>query len=292
MIFQVRVEKDNELAEIARELTQLQSHMLKDQKRLETVIAEKQAVIEAQAAEAERLRKQNKKLQLQLHSLQSKSLRQSSCDSCMTDTSPSSETDSSPKSSFSTKSSSAAAAAANPPQSTKVIEIKSSLPPPPPPLAAAAASKPPVPSRAGVNKKLLKTPPPAPPPPVPARTDTSGLLLERDHHVTITTLNSLASEAKDEGFISEDTTPGDCGTVNNNLPTPMTRNHRSVQKPSEVKQRSQKGALKGGAAATSSRVTPRPPKLGRVIEEHPVTGHCETNSGKVTTVTYWTEPYL
>ena len=290
MIFQVRVEKDNELAEIARELTQLQSHMLKDQKRLETVIAEKQAVIEAQAAEAERLRKQNKKLQLQLHSLQSKSLRQSSCDSCMTDTSPSSETDSSPKSSFSTKSSSAAAAAANPPQSTKVIEIKSSLPPPP--LAAAAASKPPVPSRAGVNKKLLKTPPPPPRPPVPARTDTSGLLLERDHHVTITTLNSLASEAKDEGFISEDTTPGDCGTVNNNLPTPMTRNHRSVQKPSEVKQRSQKGALKGGAAATSSRVIPRPPKLGRVIEEHPVTGHCETNSGKVTTVTYWTEPYL
>ena len=98
------MEKDNELAEIARELTQLQSHMLKDQKRLETVIAEKQAVIEAQAAEAERLRKQNKKLQLQLHSLQSKSLRQqhNSCDSCM-DT-PSSETDSSPKSSFSTKS--------------------------------------------------------------------------------------------------------------------------------------------------------------------------------------------
>ena len=111
--FQVRIEKDNELAEIARELTMLQSNMLKDQKRLECVIAEKQALIEAQAAESDRLRKQNKKLQQQLHSLQSKSklmaLHSQRADHQLSDhamDTPSSETDSSPKSSFSTKSTS------------------------------------------------------------------------------------------------------------------------------------------------------------------------------------------
>ena len=72
----MRVEKDNELALIARELTLLQSNMLKDQKRLEGVIADKQAALDSQSAEADRLRKQNKKLQLQLHSLQSKSKQQ------------------------------------------------------------------------------------------------------------------------------------------------------------------------------------------------------------------------
>jgi len=368
----VRVEKDNELALIARELTLLQSNMLKDQKRLEGVIADKQAALDSQSAEADRLRKQNKKLQLQLHSLQSKSKQQLAAMQASKDTdmdTPSSETDSSPKSSFSTKSvtSAAAAAVAASPVATapsvvksnsnntitKVIEIKSDeghhlrSPPTPQPVTSGGLNgslnqpaKPPIPSRAGVNKKLLKSPQAPVPPPrtgsVPAQTIDSGRESGSDenHHmnilrnnnvngnVTITTLNHTLYNGgvADEGFMSEEI--DSCGNAHltsppsdnlnntqqlnnnniNNVLTPMTRNHRTVQKPSEVKQRSQKaGALRaggprslraseGGPSSGSSKS-----KLGRVIEEprQMTTSHCSsTTDNKVTTVTYWTEPYL
>ena len=143
-------------------------------------------------------------------------------------------------------------------------------------------------------------------------------------NVTITTLNHTLYNGgvADEGFMSEEI--DNCGNAHlhltsppsdnlnntqqlnnnniNNVLTPMTRNHRTVQKPSEVKQRSQKaGALRaggprslraseGGPSSGSSKS-----KLGRVIEEprQMTTSHCSsTTDNKVTTVTYWTEPYL
>ena len=75
--------------------------MIKEQKRLEKKIAEKQQQIEAQGAETERLKKMNKVLNQQMANLQSKSKLMAMLEDRDMDT-PSSE-DSSPKSSFSTK---------------------------------------------------------------------------------------------------------------------------------------------------------------------------------------------
>ena len=75
--------------------------MLKEQKRLEMVIVEKQAQMDAQAIETERLKKMNKVLSQQMANLQSKSKLMAMLEDRDMDT-PSSE-DSSPKSSFSTK---------------------------------------------------------------------------------------------------------------------------------------------------------------------------------------------
>ena len=67
------------------------------------------------------------------------------------------------------------------------------------------------------------------------------------------------------------TTTGLCNNTNNQIRT-MT-NHRAVQKPSDIKNRSK---LKSSAISNLA-----------VLEEHQVSGE-----GQVTTVTYWTEPYL
>ena len=75
--------------------------MLKEQKRLEMVIVEKQVQLDAQAIETERLKKMNKVLNQQMANLQSKSKLMAMLEDRDMDT-PSSE-DSSPKSSFSTK---------------------------------------------------------------------------------------------------------------------------------------------------------------------------------------------
>ena len=75
--------------------------MLKEQNRLEKVIVEKQAQIDAQAIDTERLKKMNKVLNQQMANLQSKSKLMAMLEDRDMDT-PSSE-DSSPKSSFSTK---------------------------------------------------------------------------------------------------------------------------------------------------------------------------------------------
>ena len=278
----------------------LQSNMLNEQKRLESVIAEKQAVIDAQAAETDRLRKQNKKLQQQMYSLQSKSklmaLHLSNAEDRDMDT-PSSE-DSSPKSSFSTKSA-----------ATKIIEIKSQQPtskmsdeprpltkrPPPPPPNTNQVAKPPVPSRAGVNRKLqqgnssssskaVPTTPPIPPPRTTstAREFDSGRESDdqsiRCAGVTVTTVNSDIG-SKDEGFISETNGYEDyldhAGLNQKSILTPL-KSHRNVQKPSDIKFRSSK---KMKSASSLS-----------VLEEHQVTP--SDGGSQVTTVTYWTEPYL
>ena len=75
--------------------------MLKEQKKLEKVIVEKQAQIDAQVVETDRLKKMNKILNQQMANLQSKSKLMAMLEDRDMDT-PSSE-DSSPKSSFSTK---------------------------------------------------------------------------------------------------------------------------------------------------------------------------------------------
>jgi len=56
----IRFERDAQLAQIASELTYLQANMSKEQKKLEKVIVEKQAQIDAQAIETERLKTMNK----------------------------------------------------------------------------------------------------------------------------------------------------------------------------------------------------------------------------------------
>ena len=58
----MRLQHDEELAAVERELTFLQANMLKEQKRLESIIVEKMAALADQESEMERLRKQNKKL--------------------------------------------------------------------------------------------------------------------------------------------------------------------------------------------------------------------------------------
>lgn len=90
--FQIREEHDKALAFIARELALLQATMLKEKRRLESLVNEKTRAAEALSLENERLKKQNKKLQSNVKML--------SPDHDM-DT-PSSE-DCSPKSSFSSK---------------------------------------------------------------------------------------------------------------------------------------------------------------------------------------------
>ena len=100
-VLQIRYERDAQLANLASELTYLQANMLKEQKRLEMVIVEKQAQLDAQAIETERLKKMNKVLSQQMANLQSKSKLMAMLEDRDMDT-PSSE-DSSPKSSFSTK---------------------------------------------------------------------------------------------------------------------------------------------------------------------------------------------
>merc|ERR1719346_897362 len=96
-IDKIREEHDKALAFIARELALLQATMLKEQRRLESLVNEKTRAAEALSLENERLKKQNKKLQSNVKML--------SPDHDM-DT-PSSE-DCSPKSSFSSKKGSAA----------------------------------------------------------------------------------------------------------------------------------------------------------------------------------------
>lgn len=90
--FQVRSQRDEELTRISQELRFLQSNMLKEQKRLEAIIQDKDNTLQKQAEELEKLRKVNKKLNLS--SKAKMVLEDRDMDT------PSSE-DSSPKSSFS-----------------------------------------------------------------------------------------------------------------------------------------------------------------------------------------------
>ena len=338
--FQLRVQHDEELAVIERELTFLQANMFKEQKRLESIIAEKMAALAEQETEVERLRKQNKKL------LNNSKLLAAMVDQDRDMDTPSSE-DSSPKSSFSnkaakieikprlqhqqqvdlesppTKDDFPTLATSATTSSTSILPkpVLSGLPkrpPPPPPSSdhfpnptSPISQKPPVPSRAGIDRKLQKSgfPPPAPPVrsvsllngSVTPTKDDSGRdsdATETDfhHHEQRHVKTSLASPsdgvAGDEGFCSshEDHHNNNNNNVSRNVydsylesiglntksvvsPSRQLTNHRAVQKPSDIKFRAK---LKSTVVSNLA-----------VLEEHPVTG-----DGQVTTVTYWTEPYL
>merc|ERR1712241_202470 len=127
--------------------------MLKEQQKLEAVVGEKTHALETLALENERLRKQNKKLV-------SKHLQ---------DADTTSSFESSPKSSFSSKSSeprlpppdsagSSAGDAGNEAAEREVLDgepnIEEMKPPPKKPVCG---PKPPVPSRAGINRLLMQS---------------------------------------------------------------------------------------------------------------------------------------
>jgi len=248
------------------------------------------------------LQKQNKKLQV---------LATVRDDDRDMDT-PSSE-DNSPKSSFSNK--------------AAKIEIKQRInhPPPlpddivgqivplplakrPPPPIPPVTQKPPVPSRAGIDRKLQKSNIIPPPPPVRSVSLNCGNIItkddsgrESDATTDINDQDMCGKNGPDDNMVAGD--EGFCSSHedqhnNNNsnqlqksiydnylesvglnsksivaTPSRLLTNHRAMQKPSDIKFRSK---LK---STTISNLA--------VLEEHQV-----TDDGLVTTVTYWTEPYL
>ena len=252
--FQMRLEHDTTLAYVARQLAILQASMLKEQQKLEAMVNEKSRSLEAMAVENERLRRQNKKLVAKQFS---------------SDQDTTSSGDSSAKSSFSSKSS--------------ALETR----PPPLPLEQASAvsprpvgPKPPVPSRAGINKLLMQqTTSPTQPPPPPVRSTSLGLERAdsgRESDLTTSDVEPNARRqpsAHDEGFCSSHEDSSGSGGSNGGRSHRI--NHRNVQKPSDIKQRSK--------SKSSSSLA----NLG-VLEEHRVT---ETDPS-VTTVTYWTGSFL
>ena len=314
------------MSAIERELTFLQANMLKEQKRLEAIIAEKMAALDNQEAEVERLRKQNKKL------LNNSKIYAAMMDQDRDMDTPSSE-DSSPKSSFSNK----AAKIEIKPRLPQISDSKEDLsgspiqkpvpavtkrPPPPPPdnfsnhpVTSPVSQKPPVPSRAGIDRKLQKSGLPPPPPPVRSVSLLNGSITPtkddsgRDSDATENEFHHPEPErhperqmkmssddnivAGDEGFCSSHEDHHNNNNNNNNnravydsylesvglntksvvSPSRQLTNHRAVQKPSDIKFRAK---LKSTAVSSLA-----------VLEEHQVTG-----DGQVTTVTYWTEPYL
>lgn len=304
--------------------------MLKEQKKLQQMLKEKETLLEKQESELKELRKQNKKLVLTHNKTKLMMLAQE--DHRDMDT-PSSE-ESSPKSSFSKVSKVeikqrvianklAGLALEDNSHSSKESTLRSvvkigdessppSVPPKrpeiksPPPLQPRLSQKdsnvkPPVPSRAGVNKKLNK--PPAPPAP-PVRTssmksslkevdsgrDSDDFATDPETSLNNISTESLATNRSDEGFHSSHEDFTKTGGHQPPLPPPRNSgaipdirqltNHRAVQKPSDIKYRSK----------LRSATIPPSPGLG-VLKEHQVV----TSSGEigdVTTVTYWTEPYL
>ena len=268
--------------------------MLKEQRRLESLVNEKTRAAEALSLENERLKKQNKKLQSNVKML--------SPDHDM-DT-PSSE-DCSPKSSFSSKAAATKVEVKGRSSLASVATLASSsatphkrAPPPPPPTLG---PKPPVPSRAGVNKKLCQSPTTTTstssstqqPPPPPRRS--SSLHTSQLERVDSGRESDLTSDFEnqnyqqqqkqqqplnnnnstriflnqDEGFCSshEDHNPGTGGRV-------LVNHHRGVQKPSDLKLRAKVKAMSVLEEAEGS-----------------TAGGCSSQPQK-TTVTYWTEPYL
>ena len=334
----MRLQHDEELAAVERELTFLQANMLKEQKRLESIIVEKMAALADQESEMERLRKQNKKL------LTNSKLLAAMVDQDRDMDTPSSE-DSSPKSSFSNKAAKieikprlpVTDLATSPTKddalptttTTTALQkpVQTSLPkraPPPPPVpehfqnVTTASQKPPVPSRAGIDRKLQKSGLPPPPPvrsvslltgSVTPTKDDSGRDSDAtenefhqhhaERHVKTRLVNPSDVDgvaAGDEGFCSSHEDHHNNNNIMNNnnnnravydsylesiglstksvvSPSRQLTNHRAVQKPSDIKFRAK---LKSTVVSNLA-----------VLEEHQVTG-----DGQVTTVTYWTEPYL
>ena len=254
--------------------------MLKERKRLETMVAEKNKALETLALENERLRKHTKKQSSSAIKLN----KMSSAEDRDMDT-PSSE-DSSPKSSFSSKMSSTKVETKPPPPAKLAGATPPSKRPPPPPPPLATGPKPPVPSRAGVDKLLSRSPngptsPSAPQPPV-RTTSLTTISVDRADSGRESDLTSDVDHPsfkrqlflcnQDEGFFSSHEDGHASGQRSS---ARMIRNHREVLKPSDLK-------FRGKAKATSTSNL-------AVLEEHQVTG---CGGSQVTTVTYWTEPYL
>jgi len=291
-IDKIREEHDKALAFIARELALLQATMLKEQRRLESLVNEKTRAAEALSLENERLKKQNKKLQSNVKML--------SPDHDM-DT-PSSE-DCSPKSSFSSKAAATKVEVKGRSSLASVATPQKRAPPPPPPTLG---PKPPVPSRAGVNKKLCQSPttPTTPsstpsvtqqPPPPPKRS--SSLHTSQLERVDSGRESDLTSDFENQNYQQQKTQPlnnnsnstriflnqdeGFCSSHEDHNPGTgsgrvLVNHHRGVQKPSDLKLRAKVKAMSVLEEAEGSTAGG---------------GGCSSQPQK-TTVTYWTEPYL
>jgi len=317
---QMRLEHDATLAYIARQLAFLQANMLKEQQKLEAVVGEKTHALETLALENERLRKQNKKLV-------SKHLQ---------DADTTSSFESSPKSSFSSKSSeprlpppdsagSSAGDAGNEPAERAVLDGEPNIAEmKPPPKKPVCGPKPPVPSRAGINRLLMQsaslavTPaatsttstaaPAATAPPPPRRSTSLGVNsnLERAdsgresdlttsdvEHTTGGIIGKRQTNSHDEGFCSshEDSSGSGRGGCSR-----TSINHRTVQKPKDIKLRSKAklAAVNSASAATTAASASAASTTSNSLQtllEHQVVD--DTNgSGGVTTVTYWTGSFL
>lgn len=265
--------------------------MLKEQRRLQIMMDDKTNKIESQKAEIEILKVEihlfkqlvdafsfKKKLTFQRENKKLQVLSLVRDDDQDMDT-PSSE-ENSPKSSFT-----------NNFEKKQIVKIHYQNPValakrPPPPIPT---QKPPIPSRAGIDQKL--------------KTSNVDPRVKNVQHLTVVKQENddsnhykfdrkaaeIITPAGDEGFYSsqEDQQYSDQKSMYDSYleslglyskcivatPNLLPVNHRSVQKPKDVKFRSK------FKAQTVSNLA--------ALEEHQVTGN-----GLVTTVTYWTEPYL
>jgi len=329
-IEKIREEHDKALAFIARELALLQASMLKEQRRLEVLVHEKTRAAEALSLENERLKKQNKKLQSNVKMLSpDNDMDTPSSEDCSPKSSFSSKaiaTKVEVKSRCTTTTTTTSSTTSTTPvlttssMSSKALPPPASQkrpPPPPPPTTSSTPSgpKPPVPSRAAVDKKLCRSPPgtggspssterqqtPAtlqPPPPPPKRSTSlhtpqlervdsgreSDLTSDVEHSTTTTAVQPqrIFLNHQDEGFCSSHEEPvgphhaSGLGVVvgQQQHRHVLVNHHRGVQKPSDLKFRAK-------VKATTSSLA--------VLEEASSDG---SGGQQVTTVTYWTEPYL
>lgn len=322
-IERIQSQREAELSFLAQEVTFLQGNMLKEQKRLKEIIQDHESKIGRLEMELDKCRK--------YHNVKSKISKSKLLQVEDQDMDTPSSEDCSPKSSFSKGPKIEIKPRIPKVPEHGISSAKESCSPPNKPhhpgrSNGTAPEKPPVPSRAGVNRKLLhKPPPPAPPArassigskPRRVRTaerqdsgrDSDGFGTDVDRSSSFQsgesadslTLIRLSLTDKptsdeqveqlspahsrvsgDEGFCSshEDKAPplppprttSNPGTPN--VPRLAVNHHRDVQKPSDVKHRSK---LK---SSTSS--------LG-VLEEHQVVS---STNPTVSSVRYWTEPYL
>jgi len=328
---QIRLEHDATLAYIARQLAFLQANMLKEQQKLEAVVGEKTNALEALALENERLRKQNKKLvSKHLSDTTASSGGDSSAKSSFS--SKSSEPprlpppDSSATSDVVANNDNNDRAALMPVEPLSVEELK---PCPPKKQPQTPGPKPPVPSRAGINRLLLQTaslavtptvvttatPAAAAAPPPPRRSTSLGLNnsnLERvdsgrESDLTTSDVEHTTNggnivggsglgkprqtNSHDEGFCSshEDSSGSAGGRCSR-----TSINHRTVQKPKDIKLRS-KAKMQAAAANAASAAAPGGSNPLQTLLEHQVvddTSNSPGGGGGVTTVTYWTGSFL
>jgi len=200
-IHQMRSEHDATLAYIARQLTLLQANMLKEQQKLEAMLAEKSDALQAMSLENERLKKINKRLETSASSA-------------------STSQESSPKGSFSVKPVTSVEVPPRSPQKppvpsregiNRLLQQQQLLPPPPPPPVRST-------SLGGLQR---------------ADSGRESDLTDAEP-TAVAAPKAKSCLSHDEGFSSshEDSTGGNGGTRASRI------NHRNVQKPSDIKLRS------------------------------------------------------